>query len=333
MRGSFLLLLVLFVVAFVDGARADDDQSDQIDILTEFYDSTNGAEWLGSYRWLSGLPCDPTGNWYGLTCDEFDNVTEIRLNNNGLAGTLSPSLSDLSFLQGLYLNKNKLEGTIPDSFANWESLSSLFLEVNYLNGTIPPFSGENLENLALYANSLSGTIPDSLNQLSWLVKIDLSVNSLTGTIPNLTMNERLESVLLSENNLTGVVPVFPLSVETIQLIDNSLNGTLPDYSQHSDLKNFKVRDNKLKGKIPSWICNAQIVDLSANKFSCGAPDCCFYNLEFDCGDSPKKCQKTILFMPIWVFVVVICLILISIVSLVWKIQRSRKVSNEYLAVN
>lgn len=52
-------------------------------------------------------------------------------------GSLSPALSHLKCLNGLYLHYNGLKGEIPREITNLTELVDLYLNQNNLTGTIP----------------------------------------------------------------------------------------------------------------------------------------------------------------------------------------------------
>ena len=69
-------------------------------VLSDFYENTNGTNWLIQTNWLAvGSVCD----WYGVTCDESNHVSEITLENNLLAGAPASkdALSEIFSLQNL----------------------------------------------------------------------------------------------------------------------------------------------------------------------------------------------------------------------------------------
>ena len=53
------------------------------------YDATNGDEWDDSTNWLSDAPlCD----WYGIDCNNDDDVIGIYLDSNNLQGECTVQL-------------------------------------------------------------------------------------------------------------------------------------------------------------------------------------------------------------------------------------------------
>ncbi|XP_061350976.1 probable LRR receptor-like serine/threonine-protein kinase At1g51810 [Gastrolobium bilobum] len=92
----------------------------------------------------NGDPCLPKGySWTGVTCsnDFIARVTTVNLTNAGLAGTLPPSIRNLTALVHLWLGGNKLSGTIPD-LSELKELQTLHLENNKFEGSLPPSTVE-----------------------------------------------------------------------------------------------------------------------------------------------------------------------------------------------
>ncbi|KAJ0264451.1 Leucine-rich repeat [Hirschfeldia incana] len=116
----------------------------------------------------SGDPCLPLANsWTGVTCskEKITKVISLNLTNRGLAGSLPPSISNMTALKDLWLGKNKLTGPIPD-LSPMTRLETLHLEDNQFNGSIPESLARlpNLRILSIKNNKLQGTIPSALLQ-------------------------------------------------------------------------------------------------------------------------------------------------------------------------
>lgn len=179
----------------------------------------------------NGDPC--SGSFEGIACNEHRKVANISLQGKGLTGNLSPALSGLKCLSGLYLHYNNLSGGIPKEIGNLTELTDLYLDVNNLFGKIPPEIGnmaalqvlqlccnqltgnipaqlgslKSLSVLTLQNNRLNGEIPDSLGNLGMLKRLDLSFNALFGTIPeSLANNPELLFLDVQNNSLSGIVP-------------------------------------------------------------------------------------------------------------------------------
>ncbi|CAL1389485.1 unnamed protein product [Linum trigynum] len=117
------------------------------------------ADWVGD-------PCLPPDNsWTGLTCTRelMARVQKIELRNKGLAGSISPSIANLTALTSISLGGNKLTGEIPD-MGSLKDLQYLHLENNQLEGLIPQSLGQlkRIQEIYLQNNNLRGKIPGSL---------------------------------------------------------------------------------------------------------------------------------------------------------------------------
>jgi len=102
--------------------------------LIQLFLSTSGFKWKNQTNWLGDRGSECT--WFGVVCDEFNNI------------------------KGLNLNSNNLEGIIPDSIQKLSSLTSLSLHDNNLSGNIPIeiFKLTNLETITLHDNNFSNNV-------------------------------------------------------------------------------------------------------------------------------------------------------------------------------
>ena len=102
----------------------------QINALTEFYESTNGAGWHYNDNWLSKEPLE---SWYGVNGEKPNQnyVYTLNLPNNNLTGTLPDSFASLmDKAEKIDLSCNHLGGQIPDavkSHQNWNKLGWLIV--------------------------------------------------------------------------------------------------------------------------------------------------------------------------------------------------------------
>ena len=140
------------------------DSQDDKAALTQFYNATNGANWVDNSNWLSNRP---VREWYGVTNDANGRVTGLFLWDNRLSGSIPSELGDLSSLKRLNLNGNELSGAIPPELGNLSELSYISLRSNQLTGAIPPELGNlsNLRALFLGNNQLTGCIPNALRDV------------------------------------------------------------------------------------------------------------------------------------------------------------------------
>ncbi|KAK6935245.1 Serine-threonine/tyrosine-protein kinase, catalytic domain [Dillenia turbinata] len=196
-----------------------------------------------------GDPC--SGTFEGVACNEHNKVANITLQSKGLSGKLSPAVSELKFLSGLYLHYNSLFGEIPKEISYLTELVDLYLDVNNLSGSIPPEIGNmaSLQALQLGCNQLTGHIPQEIKTLAKLNVLALQYNQLSGTIPGSLGNlSSLKWLYLSFNHLSGLIPASLADIpqlEVLHLQNNSLSGVVPSslkklneglqYGNNSDL--------------------------------------------------------------------------------------------------
>lgn len=79
--------------------------------LKNFYDSSKGGEWTASTNWVD--PYISHCYWHGIECNEdTKNTIILKLPTNGLSGTLSKSIGDLSSLEVLDLSDNDIKVSV-----------------------------------------------------------------------------------------------------------------------------------------------------------------------------------------------------------------------------
>lgn len=199
--------------------------------LVALYNSTDGANWTFNTNWLSG----PIAKWHGITVKD-NRVTEIKLFNNNLNGTIPKEMGNLTGLINLYLYSNTLSGSIPVEIGQLTNLVNLHLYANRLSGNIPPELSQltSLKQLFLYSNQFSGSIPPELGQLINLEYLYLHGNALTSTIPAQLGNLlKLRYLYLYSNQLEGKIP--------------------PEIGKMAELYILNISNNKLSGQLPSGL--------------------------------------------------------------------------------
>ena len=204
--------------------------SNPLSVLQTFYASTGGPSWKNTWDFSSGqFYC----SFYGIICDELDQITRIDLRNNTLQGPFPSELGLLSSLITLSLRFNSITGKIPSELGLLVSLSFLDIDWNDITGTIPTELGmlSSVKRIELDGNDIVGTIPSELGALISLTYLDLDYNSITGTIP--TELGLLSSLLwfdIGSNSIWGTIPSelgLLSSLSTVYLDDNFLTGTFP----------------------------------------------------------------------------------------------------------
>jgi hypothetical protein len=172
----FAIAAALIAVAS-SGVLSSDDET-LLAFKVGLADRSSGvlASWNGSNGFC---------RWEGVACSR-GRVVSLILPFNGLAGTLSPVISNLTFLQTLNLSFNWFQGEVPASIGHLARLQTLDLSYNEFSGTLPVNLSfcTSLLFLRLGSNRLHGGIPVELgDRLTSLEMLSLGNNSLTGTIP------------------------------------------------------------------------------------------------------------------------------------------------------
>jgi len=188
--------------------------------LVSMYDNLNGPNWTQSWDLSDCNIC----NWYGITCDENNRVTEIDLADNNLSGSIPSNIYLLDELKNLYLQNNNISGEFPAEFAKSNSIEIIHLQNNSLEsmGEFRAYFG--LEELRLNDNQLAGNIPSRFigatevltlqnnmleGELSRFFKVasifNISNNQLSGTIEslNFTFDPIIDTFDISSNQFEG----------------------------------------------------------------------------------------------------------------------------------
>jgi len=246
-------------------------------------------------------------NWTGVICSPGNpgRVAALELGGESLAGQITPSLGNLTFLQILILSSNgftgqlpplsqlhdlwlldihsnSLQGIIPDSLTNCSNLESVDLSRNMLEGPIPAkiSNATQLTTLDLANNSFVGEIP-SFGKLLNLTKLNLEYNKLESrnsqrweSLYGLTNCRSLEYLALNNNQLQGAIPNlignFSTKLAYLRLSGNNLSGIVPPSLQNlSGLINLNLSINSFNGTIDGWVGSLkklQSLDLHGNSF-------------------------------------------------------------------
>ena len=260
---TILMIAAVTVTAVVSTSVISESSSDD-DLgiplaLTELYDSTNGPLWANTWDLSSGQSyC----TFYGITCNELDQITRIDVSDNNLHGTIPSELGLMSMLTRLDLEGNSISGTIPSELGMISLMIRLDLDFNAITGTIPSELGmlKSLAFLDLGPNSIRGTLPSNLGKLSSLTFLDVGPNSITGSIPSeVGLLSSLTYLDLEVNSITGTIPSMlgMLSSMTELYFDrNSITGTIPtELGMFPSLTNLEFNVNSISGVIPSELGN------------------------------------------------------------------------------
>uniref|UniRef100_A0ACD5WPQ0 Uncharacterized protein n=1 Tax=Avena sativa TaxID=4498 RepID=A0ACD5WPQ0_AVESA len=209
-------------------------------------------------------------------------LVRLSASSNRLSGQVPAWLGDLAALQRLDLSDNALTGALPDTLGDLKDLSYLSLSKNRLEGNIPEaMSGcTRLAELHLRGNRLSGSIPDALFDVG-LETIDMSSNALSGVMPSgsTRLAETLQWLDLSGNQLTGGIPAemaLFFSLRYLNMSGNDLHTQLPpELGLLRNLTVLDLRSSGLYGPVPSDLCESgslAVLQLDGNSLAGTIPD-------------------------------------------------------------
>ena len=241
---------------------------------------------LLNFQWL-GVALNNLGSNSAKDLDfliSLENCTKLEkfeISYNNFGGSLPNSIGNLSKqLNFLNIGDNQISGIIPAALGSLLNLNILSMQNNLFTGTIPTYFGKfyKLQGLYLNGNRLSGHITSSLGNLTQLVKVYLSSNELEGSIPSSLGNcKRLQYLVISENNLSGSIPktIIFSQLLVLDLSQNSLTGILPvEVGNLTNILDLDVSKNNLFGQIPTTIgdcLSLQNLYLQSNSFEGNLP--------------------------------------------------------------
>ncbi|CAL8168776.1 unnamed protein product [Prunus armeniaca] len=220
-------------------------------------------------------------------------LVAIDMSSNSLSGKIPRTLGSLTSLKYLIVSSNNLSGEVP-SLKNCSDMRILDLGDNKFSGPIPASIGESMPSLKILClrnNSFTRSIPLQLCGLSTLHILDLSHNNLSGNIPHCIDNlsglkYEVKDIGIEVYGYQGRLGVVSKGrvlvydsilylVYSIDLSDNNLSGEIPvGITSLLKLGTLNLSMNHLTGNIPTNIGNLRSIetlDLSVNKLSGSIP--------------------------------------------------------------
>ncbi|CAK7351587.1 unnamed protein product [Dovyalis caffra] len=278
----FLFLLLLLVNACRPSRQQNQNKISSTDLaaLAAIKDSLTdipGSNFFSTWDFTSPDPCS---TFSGITCS-LNRVNILTLgtglsNSPGLAGFLSPSLSNLTELTQIVLYPGLVTGSIPPQLGQLSNLRVISLTNNRLKGSIPSSlsSLPNLHTLDLSYNQLTGSIPAGLfTELAQLKVMILASNQLSGELPRMVSADILH-LDLKDNRLTGTLPLrLPSTIRYLSASKNMMGGPLNGLQSLSELVFLDLSMNQFSGPIPASLLRPTLSSLflQRNNLSGGVP--------------------------------------------------------------
>ena len=230
--------------------------------LATMYASMNGPEWNFNREWLS---TSDVCFWSGISCSD-GNVSGMSLRSLNVGGSVSKvsfsSIQHCLHKRFLIIKLIAVYTTdqIPREVILLESLREFVVTSNpSMGGTIAPelFQIPAIEVVNLGSNGLTGPLPEAVGQAKRLRFLNLEGNNLSGRITSsLDGAESLSYLNLQSNGFLGEVPdtLFGAPLQELYLSDNVLTGTLPiAMGQATDLRILEFGTNLFDGPIVTQI--------------------------------------------------------------------------------
>ncbi|KAJ8747232.1 hypothetical protein K2173_019377 [Erythroxylum novogranatense] len=230
-------------------------------------------------------------SWIGVSCSPSNGrVVSLNLEAQGLVGSLTPSIGNITYLSVINLRDNAFGGEIPEQIGRLRNLKSLNLSRNSFIGkipynlskcreltevdarTIPPWIGNfsSLQFLKLAENNLQGSIPSELGKLSRLVFLHLYGNQLSGMIPLSLYNlSSMYHFSIAQNQLHGWLPPdIGITLPKLTIFAagvNNFTGAVPEsLANASGLLAVDFAQNGLTGPVPRNL--ARLVNIKRLNF-------------------------------------------------------------------
>eukprot|EP01025_Chloroclados_australasicus_P015441 TRINITY_DN1739_c0_g1_i3.p3 TRINITY_DN1739_c0_g1~~TRINITY_DN1739_c0_g1_i3.p3 ORF type:complete len:201 (-),score=7.32 TRINITY_DN1739_c0_g1_i3:77-679(-) len=126
-------------------------------------------------------------NWTKIECST-NSSTITRLETaylQGVSGSLSPILSQLTSLEYLDVRSSNVSGTLPVEYSTLTNLYSLTFQDNLLSGTLPyQYSVmQLLQKVNMQVNEFSGMLPIQYSRMLNIESFSVEQNNLSGRIP------------------------------------------------------------------------------------------------------------------------------------------------------
>ncbi|KAK9127427.1 hypothetical protein Syun_016224 [Stephania yunnanensis] len=261
-----------------------------------------GSNWVCPFTKLSHLiltNCQ-LGPHFPSWLRNLNRLGDIVLENVGISDKIPNWFPKIyPSLQFLDLSNNQISGKVPLEFRNAlnsTEMGMLNLGGNLFSGTIPLNINETMPNLeflslsnnlieavSLSSNNLFGELrQECWKDLQSLQVIDLSNNHLSGKVPiSIWSAPQLSILSLSKNGFSGNLPPNLKTLGPLRVIDlgeNSFSGNLPMWmgKRLPHLEILRLRSDSFTGFIHEHHCllhSLRILDLAHNGLSGTIPHC------------------------------------------------------------
>ncbi|KAM7272053.1 hypothetical protein ACFE04_031267 [Oxalis oulophora] len=222
------------------------------------------------------------GNRLSGSISHLGNITTLTyldLGINQFSGTVPAEFGKLINLEILRLSSNNFSGNLPVELAELRNLTFFRINDNNFNGSIPDFiqNWRQLNRLEMQGSGLEGPIPSSISVLENLVTLKIiGINGTEQAFPMLGNMSMLRRLVLSNCQISGVVPAYIWELYNLRMLDlsfNKLTGELNHVTAPPSIVFLFLTSNFFTGDIPeSLLRTGSNVDLSYNTFNWPSPE-------------------------------------------------------------
>ena len=190
--------------------------------LTLLYTAAGGSTWLSKNKWSSD---SPICSWEGIECskgspEDDEGVTTIKLEKNGLVGSLPTALWSLPSLQALLLSGNEGLSVSLDGLSNAKALEVLQISKTKIDSIDGIAQASSLRELYIDENGLTGTFPQEIFDLhASLEKLRFSANYYFGELPKeITKMTKLTEFHAANNEFYATIPSELAQLQKLQSV-------------------------------------------------------------------------------------------------------------------
>ncbi|KAI3926455.1 hypothetical protein MKW92_007921 [Papaver armeniacum] len=245
-------------------------------------------------------------------------LTSLAISGNNFTGALPATFANLKNMVDFRIAGTSISGNIPDFFGNWTQLNELDIRGTSMEGPIPstifhlknltklrvsdlkgpnmPFPNfqdmNRMSQLELRNCLIKGSIPSNIGEMMpLLVRLDLSFNRLTGDIHNLQEIPNLKYMYLTNNQLTGQIPIWITNAkQNFDLSYNNFIGPSQSGCQDSNLNKISSYPSDEDRSI-AWCLKKDLPCSTTSKYSsffinCGGSEMAIGDENYDADVSP-----------------------------------------------
>ncbi|XP_047965166.1 receptor-like protein EIX1 [Salvia hispanica] len=210
----------------------------------------------------------------------FSALTEVSLGGNNFNGSIPQYIGQLSELCVLDLSRNNFHGVVSEThLAKLDKLEILDLSHNSLVLHFAPDWSPTfqLNEILLSGCNVGPSFPKWIQTQKHFSLLDLSRANIADEAPTWlwSLSPLVEAIYLFDNQITGIVMNLSSSIRDIDLTNNSISGHIPLLPANVEIS--QLSGNIFFGSVSS-ICKTRhdqlvLLDISNNQLAAEVPNC------------------------------------------------------------